>query len=145
MGRKSWLSLQRCIRAVLEHPSLQSVPLEPVAPGHSRDIYISAPILPRHLQDVAERVRDNMASYLAATDPHVSLHFASIGVELTPTDIQAPVMAVLVQALKDDGEALDALALGKYTVDKKFKLENLREIPVPKTSAQLPPPEGEKQ
>jgi hypothetical protein len=138
-------SIQRCIRTVFEHPSLQSVPLEPVAPGHSRDIYVSAPILPRHLQDVAERVRDNMAGYLAAKDPHVSLHFASIGVELTPTDLQAPVIAVLVQALQDDGEALDALAVGNYTVAEKFKLENLREIPVPQTTAQLPPPEGEQQ
>jgi hypothetical protein len=111
----------RGVKAVVEHPELQSVPLEPAGPGATRLCYVTAPIVPDpDFKAIAQRVDASLAGWRARTDPDLLIQYASTAAPLSPATRETPLVVVLFQPLKDSGEALDALARGTHLVDPKF-------------------------
>lgn len=108
----------RGIKSVLNDPRLQSLPLEPEWAGSPRLCMVTAPVIPPHLQQSAERVQKRL-DYLLSNDPDLSVQFAPIGALLTPTTRETPLVVSLLQLIKDGPRAVDALALGA-SIDLKF-------------------------
>ncbi len=115
--------LLRGIKAVVENAHLQSMPLDAAGPGNTRICYVITPMVPDpDLRRISERVDASLASWRAARDPDLLIHYASIATPLHPDATEAPLLVVLVQPLADRGEQIDALALGSHEIDPKFTL-----------------------
>ncbi len=107
----------RGIRAVVEHPELQGLPLEPAPPGSTRLICVATPIVPRpDFQLRARRIDQALEAWRARTDPDLSIQYASIAAPMPPDTQEAPIFVVLLQPLKATTEEVDALALGAPAV-----------------------------
>lgn len=103
----------RGIRAVVEHPELQGLPLEPAPPGNTRVVCVAAPIVPKpDFQLRARRIEQALEAWRAKTDPDLSIQYASIATPMSPETQEVPIFAVLLQPLKATAEQVDALALG---------------------------------
>lgn len=126
----------RGIRTLMEHPELQSLPLEPAELGRTRVVCTIAPIVPSpDFQVSARRIKESLESWRATTDQDLSLQFASIGAPLMGVT-ETPIVVVLLQPVAADGEMVDALADGTHTVDAKF-LPAPRVTPVVRTDGYL--------
>ncbi|GEM_PF-3687607 len=110
----------RGIRTLIEHPELQSLPLEPAELGRTRVVCTIAPIVPSpDFQVSARRIKESLELWRVATDQDLSLQFASIGAPLQGAT-ETPIVVVLLQPVAADGETVDALADGTHIVDAKF-------------------------
>lgn len=110
----------RGIRAVVERPELQSIPLEPAEPGSTRLCYVIAPIVPEpDFKAGAQRIGDSLEGWRVKTDQDLLIHYASIAAPINPSTPETPIVVVLLQAIKDSGERIDELARGAE-VDSKF-------------------------
>ena len=126
----------RGIKALLESPELQAIPLEPAHKKQIRLIYVTSPLVPDpDLRLSAQRIMDNLEEWRQAEHPQLIINFASAGAPLTPDTKQTPVVITLVQPLADRGEKLDAYAQGTLNVDEKF-------LPQGDTSAHPPLAQG---
>jgi hypothetical protein len=113
--------LLRGIKYVVEHPELQAVPLEAAKRGHSRLLYVIAPIIPEpHFRSIAQRVDANLAEWKAQTDGDLLINYASLGTRMHPQLAEVPIIIVLLQPLETDGAELDDLAQGRHLIDAKF-------------------------
>lgn len=110
----------RAVQTLIMQPELQSVPLESDQSGRARIIYVLAPICPDpDLQTLAARVERALEPWRAEHAADLLIYIASTGIALTPDTTEAPLVAVLLQPLTDDGTAIDALAAGA-TVDQRY-------------------------
>jgi hypothetical protein len=111
----------RGIQHVLSHPELQAVPLEPAQRGHTRLLYVIAPIIPEpHFRSIAERVDANLAEWKAQTDTDLLINYASLGTRMNPRMTEVPIIIVMLQPLATDGSELDDLAQGRHLIADKF-------------------------
>lgn len=90
----------RGIRAVIEDPTRQSLPLEVAGPGKRRVLCVIAPINPIDLQAIGTRINRRLESWLAKTDPQLSIQYASIGAPLDPQTKETRVVVVALQPLE---------------------------------------------
>jgi hypothetical protein len=99
------------IKILIEQQELQSVPLDPAALGHTRLIYVVAPIIPDpDFTRLTARIDSNLKQWRNNTDRNLLIHYVSTGANLSSERGEVPLVIVLVQPLADDGGGLDRLA-----------------------------------
>jgi len=110
----------RGIRAVVEQPSLQALPLEPARDDSTLICLVIAPVDAEELRDVAAGVEQRLGPWLARTGCQLSIQFASIGAHVSETS-EVPFSVILLQPIAESAEALDDLARGTRLPDAKFQ------------------------
>jgi hypothetical protein len=107
-------------KTLVEHPELQSIPVEPSALGSTRLLLGVAPVVPTYLQVSALRVSEALHDWRTELDPDLLPQFASVGYHLSPDTVEAPVFVVMVQPIAADGDTIDKLACGDLPIAPKF-------------------------
>lgn len=108
----------RGIKAVAQHPELQSLPLEPAPKGVTRITCVIAPLVPPDLERCAAHVDESLAEW-REHDLDLSIQYASTSVPLTPDSTEAPMIIVELQPIDGGLDEVEKLALGA-PVDAKF-------------------------
>jgi hypothetical protein len=120
----------RAVQNLVEQPALQSVPLTADGPGRARIIYVLAPLRPDpDLRELAQRIERALDPWRVQHDVDLLVYVASTGVPLHPAATEAPLVAVLLQPLADDGTGVDALALGGR-IDTCFVTVDPSQVPL---------------
>jgi hypothetical protein len=127
------------VQTLIEQPELQSVPLPADQSGRARMIYVLVPIRPEpDLRALAARVERALEPWRAQYAPDLLVSIASTGVDIAPEATEAPLVAVLLQPLADDDDALDALARGAAVDSRYIAVDPSRMAPpLTPASAQL--------
>lgn len=85
--------------------------LGPASKEQSRVICVICPVKPGDFRPVAERAERILGPWRAATDPNLTVVYASLPTRMTASTREVPIVAVLLQPLADGLEEVERLAL----------------------------------
>lgn len=107
----------RGVKTLVEETDRQSVLLPTAPAGHARYAYVILPIIPDgRYSELIKRVEANLKSWIETHADGLKVHFASIGVDVTPETTTLPIIITLLVGLDDDGTKLDEYARKLITV-----------------------------